>query len=321
MGGAGVSTQGVTNMSESRRFSGVIAPVVTPYGEDGAPDADRFIEQCEWLLDDGCTGLAPFGTTSEGNSLGIDEKMELLEELVDADVDPKKLMPGTGSCSVADAIIMTEHAVELGCGGVLMLPPFYYKNPSEEGLFRYFAEVIEEVGDESLKVYLYHIPPVAQVGFPLSLITRLRKEFPEVVVGLKDSSGDWSNTKAILDENPGFEVFPGSEVFLLDGMRNGAAGCISATANVAAGRIRQVFDNWQGPDADRLQGEITALRKAIQAYPMIPFLKALLAHYREDPVWAEIRAPFTEMPAEDVAKAVQQLATDHGFRLRFDRTA
>jgi 4-hydroxy-tetrahydrodipicolinate synthase len=98
-------------MSESRRFSGVIAPVVTPYGEDGAPDADRFIEHCEWLLDDGCTGLAPFGTTSEGNSLGIDEKMELLEELVDADVDPKKLMPGTGSCSVADAIIMTEHAV------------------------------------------------------------------------------------------------------------------------------------------------------------------------------------------------------------------
>jgi len=321
MGGAGISTQGVIKMSESRRFSGVIAPVVTPYGEDGAPDADRFIEHCEWLLDDGCTGLAPFGTTSEGNSLGIDEKMELLEELVDADVDPKKLMPGTGSCSVADAIIMTEHAVELGCGGVLMLPPFYYKNPSEEGLFRYFAEVIEEVGDESLKVYLYHIPPVAQVGFPLSLIARLRKEFPEIVVGLKDSSGDWSNTKAILDENPGFEVFPGSEVFLLDGLRSGAAGCISATANVAAGRIRQVYDNWQGPDADRLQGEITALRKAIQSYPMIPFLKAMLAHYREDPVWAEIRAPFTEMPAEDVAKAVQQIATDHGFRLRFDRTA
>ncbi len=308
-------------MTENRKFSGVIAPVVTPFGEDGAPDADRFIEHCEWLLDDGCTALAPFGTTSEGNSIGIDEKMELLEELVDADVDPKRLMPGTGSCSVADAIIMTEHAVELGCGGVLMLPPFYYKNPSEEGLFRFFAEVIEEVGDDALKVYLYHIPPVAQVGFPLSLIARLRKEFPEVVVGLKDSSGDWSNTKAILDENPGFEVFPGSEVFLLDGLRNGAAGCISATANVAAGRIRQVYDSWQGPDADRLQAEVTALRKAIQAYPMIPVLKALLAHYREDPVWAEIRPPFTEMPAEDVAKAVQQLAADHGFRLRFDRVA
>ncbi|MGE0697906.1 MAG: dihydrodipicolinate synthase family protein [Hyphomicrobiaceae bacterium] len=308
-------------MTANPRFSGVIAPVVTPFGEDGAPDADRFIDHCEWLLADGCTGLAPFGTTSEGNSIGIDEKMELLEELVDADVDPKLLMPGTGSCSVADAIIMTEQAVELGCGGVLMLPPFYYKNPSEEGLFRFFAEVIEEVGDNALKVYLYHIPPVAQVGFPLSLIARLRKEFPETVVGLKDSSGDWSNTKAILDANPGFEVFPGSEVFLLDGLRNGAVGCISATANVAAKGIRKLYDGWRGPDADRQQEQVTALRKAIQAYPMIPVLKALVAHYRGDATWADVRPPFTEMPKAEVEQAVAQLARDHDFRLSFPATS
>jgi 4-hydroxy-tetrahydrodipicolinate synthase len=308
-------------MNEKKIFSGVIAPVVTPFGEDGSPDADRFVEHCEWLLEDGCTALAPFGTTSEGNSIGIDEKMELLEELVDADIDPAKLMPGTGSCSVADAIIMTEQAVELGCGGVLMLPPFYYKNPSEEGLFRFFAEVIEEVADDALKIYLYHIPPVAQVGFPLSLIARLRKEFPDTVVGLKDSSGDWSNTKAILDANPGFEVFPGSEVFLLDGLRNGAAGCISATANVAARSIRQLYDHWQGSDADRLQGEVTALRKAIQSYPMIPVLKALLGHYRDDPVWADVRPPFTEMPAAEAEKAIEMLAREYNFRLSFSKTA
>ena len=134
-----------TAMTANPNFSGVIAPVLTPFGEDGAPDLDRFVEHCEWLMEDGCTALAPFGTTSEGNSIGLDERMEMLEELVDAGIDPKKLMPGTGTCSVADAIILTEHAVDLGCGGVLMLPPFYYKNPSEEGLFRFFAEVIEEV--------------------------------------------------------------------------------------------------------------------------------------------------------------------------------
>jgi len=308
-------------MTDSRTFSGVIAPVLTPFGEDGAPDADRFVEHCQWLLEDGCTALAPFGTTSEGNSIGIDEKMELLEELVDADIEPAKLMPGTGSCSVADAIIMTEQAVELGCGGVLMLPPFYYKNPSEEGLFRFFAEVIEEVADDGLKVYLYHIPPVAQVGFPLSLIERLRKEFPDTVVGLKDSSGDWSNTKAILEANPGFEVFPGSEVFLLDGLRAGAAGCISATANVAAARMRKLYDSWQGPDADKMQAEVTALRKAIQSFPMIPFLKEIVAHYRQDPGWAELRPPFTNMPAEEVAKAIAQLDANHGFKLAFDKAA
>jgi 4-hydroxy-tetrahydrodipicolinate synthase len=308
-------------MKTNANFSGVIAPVVTPWGEDGAPDLDRFVEHCEWLLEEGCTALAPFGTTSEGNSLGLDERMEMLEELVDSGVDPKKLMPGTGACSVSDAIILTEHAVEMGCGGVLMLPPFYYKNPSEEGLFRFFAEVMEEVGDDALKIYLYHIPPVAQVGFPLSLIGRLVKEFPKSVVGLKDSSGDWSNTKAILDAFPDFEVFPGSEIFLLDGLRNGAVGCISATANVSARAIRGVFDNWQGSDADKLQGDITALRKAIQGWPMIPVLKALIAHYRQDPAWARARPPFTALPESDAAKAIQTLADAHGFRLEFAEAA
>lgn len=304
-------------MSVQRNFSGVIAPVLTPFGEDGSPDLDRFVEHCEWLMEDGCTALAPFGTTSEGNSVGLDERMELLEELVDAGFDGKKLMPGTGACSISDAIILTEHAVELGCGGVLMLPPFYYKNPSEEGLFRFFAEVIEEVADDDLKIYLYHIPPVAQVGFPLSLIARLRSEFPDTVVGLKDSSGDWANTKAILDANPGFEVFPGSEVFLLDGLRNGAAGCISATANVSARGIRHLFDNWQSGEADKLQADVTALRKAIQSFPMIPVLKSLIAHYRDDPVWADVRPPFTEMPDEDIERAIKLLADEHGFKLQF----
>jgi 4-hydroxy-tetrahydrodipicolinate synthase len=308
-------------MKDNPNFSGVIAPVLTPFGEDGAPDLDRFVEHCEWLLEHGCTALAPFGTTSEGNSIGLDERMELLEVLVDEEIDPKNLMPGTGSCSVADAIILAEHAVELGCGGVLMLPPFYYKNPSEEGLYRFFAEVIEEVADDGLKVYLYHIPPVAQVGFSLPLIERLRKEFPKTVIGLKDSSGDWSNTKAILDAFPDFEVFPGSEVFLLDGLRNGASGCISATANVSARQIRHLFDNWKGPDADKIQAEVSALRKAIQAYPMIPVLKALIAHYREDPSWADVRPPFTELAAEEAEKAIRQLADAHGFKLDFAAAA
>ena len=302
-------------------FSGVIAPVLTPFGEDGNPDAGRFVDHAQWLLAEGCTGLAPFGTTSEANSLGLDERMELLEELADDGIDASKLMPGTGICSLADSIMLTRHAVDLGCGGVLMLPPFYYKGPSEEGLFRYFAEMIEGVGDDKLKVYLYHIPPVAQVGFSLPLIGRLIKEFPDTVVGLKDSSGDWSNTAAILEAHPKFEVFPGSEIFLLDGLRKGAAGCISATCNVSAGAIRNVYDNWQGPEADKLQASITALRKAIQAYPMIPALKAIIAHYRNDPDWAKVRAPFVELPAADAEKAIRTLADAHGFKLDFAKAA
>lgn len=308
-------------MTAQRNFSGVIAPVLTPFGEDGAPDPDRFIEHAEWLLEDGCTALAPFGTTSEANSLGLDERMELLEELIDSGVDPSKLMPGTGSCSVSDAAILTQHAVDLGCGGVLMLPPFYYKNPSEEGLFRFFADVIDDVGDDRLRVYLYHIPPVAQVGFSLSLIERLKNEFPGVVVGLKDSSGDWSNMKAILDAFPDFEMFPGSELYLLDGLRNGAAGVISATANISARAMRQLFDDWRGPNADAMQEKISALRKTVQSFPVIPTMKALIAHYRQDEGWADVRPPFTPLPNAEAERAIKTLADQHGFRLDFAEAA
>lgn len=308
-------------MKGKPNFSGVIAPVVTPFGEDGAPDVDRFIEHAEWLLENGCTGLAPFGTTSEANSLGLDERMELLEELVDGGVDPAKLMPGTGSCSVADAAILTQHAVDLGCGGVLMLPPFYYKNPSEEGIVRFFADVVDDVGDDRLRIYLYHIPQVAQVGFPLPLIARLKQEFPGTVVGLKDSSGDWANTKAILDAHPDLEIFPGSELFLLQGLRAGAAGCISATANVGARAMRRLVDGWEGPDADKMQEEISAIRLTIQAFPVIPTLKALIAHYREDPGWAEVRPPFVPLPRAEAERAITTLADKHGFRLDFAEAA
>jgi 4-hydroxy-tetrahydrodipicolinate synthase len=308
-------------MRKDARFAGVIAPVLTPFGEDGSPDAERFVAHCRWLMQDGCTALAPFGTTSEGNSLGLDERMELLEAVVDGGIAADKLMPGTGCCALADAVVLTRHAVELGCGGVLMLPPFYYKAPSEEGLWRFYAALIDAVADARLKIYLYHIPPVAQVGFSLGLVGRLITAFPDTVVGIKDSSGDWTNTAAMLAAYPEFDVFPGSEVFLLDGLRHGAAGCISATCNVSAAAIRRVYDTWQAADADARQAAITALRKAIQAFPMIPALKALIAHYRGDPTWARVRPPFVALGAAEAEQAVGTLAAHHGFRLDFARAA
>jgi 4-hydroxy-tetrahydrodipicolinate synthase len=303
--------------AKKKNFSGVIAPLITPFGEDGAPDPDRFITHAEWLMANGCTGLAPFGTTSEANSLGLDERMELLEELVDADIDPAKLLPGTGMCSVTDAITLTQHAVELECGGCLMLPPFYYKGPSEEGLYRYFSEVIEAVGDDRLKVYLYHIPPIAQVGITLPLIGRLKKAYPETVVGLKDSSGDWATTKSILEAYPDLEIFPGSEAFLLDGLRAGSSGTISASANINAAALFKVYQNWQKPEADALQAKIGDVRKVFQSLNMIPFIKAIVAHYRDDPGWAKLRPPFVELPVADVKKAIAVLEAEHGFKMDF----
>ncbi len=287
-------------MAKKNRITGVLSPVVTPFGKDGAPDAARFVRHCKWLLKNGCSGLAVFGTNSEANSMSVAEKTKLLEALVAGGVPAAALMPGTGHCALTDSIEMTRHAVKLGCAGVLMLPPFYYKGVSDEGLYRNFAEVIERVGDDRLQLYLYHIPPVAQVPISLALIERLLKKYPGQIAGVKDSSGDWANTKAMLDAfaKDGFDVFAGSEVFLLDNMRGGGKGCITATGNVNPGPIDQVYRKWQSADADKLQAGITATRKIVQKQPMIPALKAIIAHFGNDPQWKTVRPPLVELTRE-----------------------
>src|SRR4249920_61970 len=224
-------------MDQALRIRGVLSPVVTPFTRDLRPDPERFIAHCRWLLSQNC-GLAVFGTNSEANSLSVDERIALLDALLAADVDPARMMPGTGCCALSDTVRLTEHAVKAGCGGVLMLPPFYYKDVSEDGLYRNFAEVVERVGDARLRIYLYHIPPVAVVGITVKLVERLLKAYPTAIAGMKDSSGDWNNTKTFLDAfaktapsaRTGFDVFVGSETFLLANIRNGGAGTISATA-------------------------------------------------------------------------------------------
>jgi 4-hydroxy-tetrahydrodipicolinate synthase len=295
-------------VSTRDRISGVLSPVVTPFKADLSPDPERFVRQCRWLLSQD-VGLAVFGTNSEANSLSADEKLELLDRLVDAGVNPDRMMPGTGCCALTDSVRLTAHAMKLGCGGVLMLPPFYYKGVSDDGLFKNFAEVIERVGDRRLRIYLYHIPPVSQVPITVSLIERLLKAYPGIVAGAKDSSGDWNNTKAYLDNfaKQGFDVFPGSETFLLQGMRAGGVGCISATANVNPGAIARLFASWRGADADAQQERLNEIRGIFATYPMIPALKAGIAHYGGDPPWATVRPPLVELTQEQKASLASRL--------------
>ena len=292
------------------RITGVLSPVVTPFGADLAPDAQRFARHCRWLLSQN-VGLAVFGTNSEANSLAVEEKIELLDGLVAAGLDPARMMPGTGCCALPDSVRLTAHAMKLGCGGVLMLPPFYYKGVSDDGLFRSFAEVIERVGEARLRVYLYHIPPVAQVPITLGLVERLLKAYPTQIAGMKDSGGEWSNTKAFLDAfaKSGFDVFAGSETFLLQNMRHGGAGCISATANVHPGPIARLFDTWRAADADAQQARLDVIRGVFQKFPMIPALKSAIAHHGGDPGWAAVRPPLvvlTGAQAKALASELEQ---------------
>jgi 4-hydroxy-tetrahydrodipicolinate synthase len=292
-------------------FSGVISPVLTPFNQDLSIDPKRYVALAKSMLMDGCSGLAPFGTTGEALSLGLKERRELLSALVEGGVDPKKLMPGTGLCNLPETVEHTRFALEAGVGGVMTLPPFYFKGMSDDGIYRYFAEFIERVGSNDLKVYLYHIPPQAIVAFSLELIGRLINDFPGVVVGLKDSSGDFNNTKAIIEAFPDFVVFPGSEVFLLDGMRAGGAGCITATANVNATMIRSVYDKWQSAEADELQAKITSIRQLIQTRPMIPMLKQITARKFRDSGWKAVRPPLMQIDDSVANELIEQINQQH----------
>jgi 4-hydroxy-tetrahydrodipicolinate synthase len=303
----------------TQRIRGVLAPVVTPFTADLSPDSERFIAHCKWLLSQNC-GLAVFGTNSEANSLSLEERLILLDELVAAGVDPSRVMPGTGCCSITETVKLTKQAVRHGCAGVLMLPPFYYKDVTEEGLYRYFSEVVQRVSDARLKIYLYHIPPVAVVGITPKLVERLLAAYPDAIAGMKDSSGDWNNTKTFLDafSKSGFGVFVGSETFLLANMRNGGVGTISATANVNPAAIHELYaacteqsklENRES-ELDQQQSKLNVVRQVFsnKKFPsMIAALKQAIAIYADDPAWRTVRPPLVEFTSEQAKVLAAEL--------------
>ena len=315
----------IDHLSSSQRIRGVLAPVVTPFKPNLSPDRERFIGHCRWLLSQNC-GLAPFGTTSEANSMSTDERISLLDALVADGIDPSRMMPGTGCCSIVETVALTAHAVKHGCAGVLMLPPFYYKNVSEEGLYRYFSEVVERVGDARLRIYLYHIPPIAIVAITLRLVERLLKAYPSAIAGMKDSSGDWNNTKTFLaafvetarPAPTGFDVFVGSESFLLANMRNRGAGTISAIANVNQAAIYELYTVAPKAfgtvsadvDLESRQTRLNVVREVFSStkFPsLIAALKQAIAIYANDPEWARVRPPLVELTTEQAKLLAQQL--------------
>jgi 4-hydroxy-tetrahydrodipicolinate synthase len=249
-------------------------------------------------LDQGAGGLAVFGTTSEANSMSVRERRGLLAALLEGGLDPYRLMPGTGAAALPEAVELTRAAVEAGAGGVLLLPPFYYKNVPEDGVFAYFAEVIERVGDQRLKVFLYHIPQVSAVPVTPDIVARLVDRFGQTIAGLKDSSGEWGNTATLLSRFPQLAIFPGSERFLLQGLAAGAPGCISATANYDVGLIRKVIETPDGPERERLARRMLAIRTAFEKHPVIPALKFVQARRSGDPAWKTVRPPLRPLPEE-----------------------
>jgi len=284
-------------------YKGVFAAVVTPVKADMSPDLDLMAKHCKWLLANGCDGLAILGTTGEANSFGLKERISIIEGMVERGIPGNVLMPGTGCCATIDTVNLTQAAIGVGAQGVLMLPPFYYKNMSDQGLCDAFSEVIDKIADPKLKIYLYHFPQMSGVPITYGLIEMLLKAYPETVVGMKDSSGVFDNMAGAAEKFPGFAVFSGADDLMLPLLKRGGAGCITAAANVSSVLNGAVYNGWvadgETPSVLAAHEMLTAVRKAVSGYPLPPALKSLTARNTGNDDWMRVRPPFVQLSDAD----------------------
>lgn len=287
----------------TKAIRGIYAAAISPFKEDGSLDTAKLISYCEHLVTDGgCDGVAPTGTTGEGNSISFRQRVELPGAFADAGFDPARAIFGTGSCATQDAIDLSSAAIDAGFPNVLVLPPFYYKNPSDEGLYAYFSQLIEKVGDDRLRVYLYHFPQMSMTPIPVDVVVRLKKAFGPIVAGLKDSSGDLSQSLAFAEATGGvdadFDVYPSSEAMLFDGLAGGCAGIISGSTNAFA--VHSQAAKADGPDSAAF-AMVKAARATAGKYPLMAAMKQLEAWRTGDDSWTRMAPPL--VPLTDEQKA------------------
>ncbi|MXZ80636.1 MAG: dihydrodipicolinate synthase family protein [Gammaproteobacteria bacterium] len=291
-------------------MKGVVCPLLTPFNNDLGFNGELYLQHAQWLLERGMHFISPFGTTGEALSMSVRERINAVDCLVDGGVDPSRIMPGAGLCNFPETLELVRHALDRHCAAVMLLPPFFYKNAGDEGLYAYFSGLIEALGSPRLRICLYHIPPMAGMGFSPGLANRLASAFPGTVVAYKDSSGDFDNTMAIRASAPDLSVFPGSETFLKPGVENGCAGCISATCNVNPEAIRGVYDMLIGEaagDAEAANAEMTGFRRRIESYAPIPDMKGMLAVRRDEPRWRNVRPPLLPATGDQTRSLLREL--------------
>jgi len=284
----------------SKPLSGVIAAIATPIDETGAPDLKRAVNLARYLLDNGCDGLNVLGTTGEATSFSVDERKGVMGAYKENGLPMHRLMVGTGAASVTDAVALTRHAAELGFGGALVLPPFYYKGVSDHGLVAYIESLVKATEQRPIPIYLYHFPAMSGLPWHVALIRRLLDSFPSRIVGLKDSSGDMAYARSAAAISKNFAVFPSTEACLLEARRGDFAGCISATANLNADLCARA---WSQGDTTALDAAVT-IRKLFDGKALVPGVKALLAHIHGEPSLSRVRPPLAPFSAADRASVI-----------------
>ena len=276
------------------------AAVPTPLDEGLGVDVGRLHTHCAGLLEAGCDGIALFGTTGEGPSFAVDERIAVLDDLLARGLDPARLIVGTGCAALPDTIRLTRHAAAAGCAGQLVMPPFFFDQVTDDGVFAAYARVIERCAGVQPRVVLYHIPAVSGVPLNPEVVRRLAGGFPEAVFAIKDSSGDWEFTARLIAARGTLDVLIGHEQDISRAIAAGGAGTICGLANVVPDLLRRLCDAVPGQDAAGLQNAVTALAFTFDSLPVIPALKAMTAAATGDPDWVRVRPPLTALRRQDI---------------------
>lgn len=295
---------------------GIYAASLTPMDQELNIDHKKLVSHCRWLLNNGCHGIVLMGTTGEANSFSITERMEALDAVIREGIPGNKLLVGTGCCALPDTVKLTKHALSHGVGGVLVLPPFYYKHVDDDGLYRVFAQIIQSVCDDDLKIFLYHFPKMSGISFSIPLIRHLTRDFPKQIVGLKDSSDDLEHMELMRQTFPDFGIFPGNEKVLLKTLREDGTGCISASINLTCGLAAKIYTGIDHKDAEVWQKELNRYRGTIEKYPMIPALKQVLYHITHDETWLYMRPPLVPLKREEAENLIEDLESI-GFQMDY----
>jgi len=284
----------------TKALHGVIAAIATAVDDKGEPDSARSTALARYLLDGGCDGLNVLGTTGEATSFSLDQRRRVMSAYAASGLPLDRMMVGTGAAALADAVALTKHAAALGFAGALVLPPFYYKGVHDDGLVAYIDAILSATAGQPIPIYLYHFPAQSGLHWHVALIRRLLDTFGERITGLKDSSGDMAYAREAAGIMPRFKVFPSTEAALPEARSDAFAGCISATANLNADLCARAY---RSGDAAALV-EAVAIRKLFDGKPLVPGVKALLAHIHGDPQWGRVEPPLSPFPVTDRAAVI-----------------
>ena len=298
-------------------FSGIYTASLTPLTSSYEPNLPALVSHVEQLFESGSDGVAILGSTGEANSLTIEQRLDIIS-YCGRTLAPERLMMGTGSCALQDAIRLTQASIEAGVFSVLVIPPFYYKPQSDESVIRYYSELISSVDDSRLRIIFYNFPKLSGYNFSTEILQEFKERFGDIAAGIKDSSGNWENMLSITNNVPDFMVYSGTETLLLNILREGGAGCITASANLLAPECQLVYQAWRNDQqntAEQVQKELTVLRKALESYQFVSELKGLMALHTGSEHWQEMLPPFIPLLPSQVRELSEKI-NNLGLNLR-----